>query len=119
MSCSHRAAQRILRGPDFLSVKLPKSGAAGGWGGDRLVSLEGPDVTWAIVWQTRWDSGGDAEQFAEAAEAAMADLPGAHAVVPADVSEGASDPVLVLMTSDPDTLASVSEALGVVVAVPG
>jgi len=43
----------------------------------------------------------------------MADLPGAHAVLPADVSSGISDPALVLITSDPGTLAGVQAALGV------
>ena len=61
-------------------IDLPKANAAAGWGGDRLVSLDGPDGTWAIVWQTTWDSPDDTAQFIEAASAAVADLPGAHAV---------------------------------------
>ncbi len=93
-------------------VKLPKANAAAGWGGDRLVSLDGPDGSWAIVWQTKWDTAGDISQFVDAANAAVADLPGAHAVLEADVSSGASNPVLVLLTSDEASLAHVAEALG-------
>ena len=93
-------------------IKLPKANAAAGWGGDRLVSLDGPDGSWAIVWQTKWDTSEDIGQFVNAANAAIADLPGAHAVLEADVSSGASNPVLVLLTSDEAALATVAEALG-------
>jgi hypothetical protein len=96
-------------------VKLPKANAAAGWGGDRLVSLNGPDGQWAIVWQTKWDTADDVNQFAKAAEAVLADLPGASLVVSEDISGGASDPVLVLLTGSDDTLALVADALGVVV----
>jgi len=99
-------------------VKLPRANAAAGWGGDRLVSLDGPDGQWAIVWQTKWDSQQDVEQFANAANAVIADLDGAGLVASADVSSGVSNPVLVLIASSDDTLASVAGALGVAVAVP-
>jgi beta-lactam-binding protein with PASTA domain len=93
-------------------VKLPRANAAAGWGGDRLVSLDGPDGAWAIVWQTKWDTSEDVGQFVNAAAAAIADLPGAHVVLEADVSSGASNPVLVLLTSDQESLVFVAEALG-------
>jgi beta-lactam-binding protein with PASTA domain len=93
-------------------VKLPRANAAAGWGGDRLVSLDGPDDAWAIVWQTSWDTAGDIGQFVNAANAAIADLPGAHTVLEADISSGASNPVLVLLTSDQESLVFVAEALG-------
>ncbi|MFV2065256.1 MAG: PASTA domain-containing protein, partial [Chloroflexota bacterium] len=86
-------------------VKLPKAGAAGGWGGDRLVSLDGPDGAWVIVWQTKWDAADDVDPFISAATAAMADLAGAHVALAADVSGGVSNPALVIMTSAADTLA--------------
>ena len=74
--------------------------AAEGWGGDRLVSLDGPDGSWAVVWQTAWDSGDDADEFSAAADAAMSDLDGAHAVLPgADIAGGLDAPVLVLVAS--------------------
>jgi hypothetical protein len=94
-------------------IELPRANAAAGWGGDSLVSLDGPDGTWAVVWQTTWDSPEDAGQFIDAATAAMADLPGAHAVLSADVSSGVAAPVLVLATSDPATLANVQATLGI------
>jgi hypothetical protein len=100
------------------AVKLPKANAAAGWGGDRLVSLDGPDGQWAVVWQTKWDSADDVAQFVGAANAAIADLPGSHLVVEADASGGLSDPVLVLFTGSSDTLTAVSAALGVAVATP-
>ena len=91
---------------------MVRAGAAAGWGGDDLVSLAGPGDSWAIVWQTEWDSADDASQFASAAVDVVSDLPGAHAVLDADVAGGLSAPVLVLVTSDADTLAAVSQALG-------
>ena len=90
-----------------------RAGAATGWGGDRLVSLVGPGDSWAIVWQTEWDSGDDAAQFASAATEVLAGLSGAHAVESADAAGGLSAPVLLLITSDPDTLASAQAAVGV------
>ncbi|MFV2064028.1 MAG: hypothetical protein ACC726_11025, partial [Chloroflexota bacterium] len=96
------------------AVKLPKANAAAGWGGDTLLSLNGPDGTWAMVWQSKWDNADDVGQFTAAATQAMADLPGAHvALAAADVSGGLSNPALVLMTSDADTLAAIQAALGV------
>ena len=99
-------------GPSAV-VKLPNANAANGWGGDTLVSLEGPDGTWAIVWQTTWDAPEDVGQFTSAATKAMSDLPGAHVALAADVAGGLSNPAVVLMTSDADTLAAVEAALGV------
>jgi hypothetical protein len=93
-------------------IKLPKAGAAAGWGGDRLVSLDGPGDSWAIVWQTAWDSADDVGPFANNAAAAIEDLPGAHAVLRADISGGAPEPVVVVLTSDEETLAAVTGALG-------
>ena len=100
------------------AVKLPRANAAAGWGGDRLVSLDGPDGQWAIVWQTKWDSAQDVDQFVNAANAVVADLEGAGAVFTADVSSGVSDPALVLIADNADTLAAVAESLGVSVAPP-
>ena len=94
-------------------VKLPNANAANGWGGDTLVSLDGPGGSWAVVWQTKWDAADDVGQFTTAAAKVLADLPGAHAALPTDVAGGLSNPALVLMTSDADTLAVVQAALGV------
>ncbi|MEX1336409.1 MAG: PASTA domain-containing protein, partial [Candidatus Limnocylindrales bacterium] len=100
------------------AVKLPRANAAAGWGGDRLVSLNGPDGQWAIVWQTKWDSQQDIDQFVNAADQVIADLDGAGLVTQADVSSGVSNPALVLIASSDETLASVAEAFGVTVASP-
>lgn len=48
--------------------------AAAGWGGDRVVMLEGPDGAWLVAWQTVWDTATDAEAFTLAAEAQAATL---------------------------------------------
>jgi hypothetical protein len=92
---------------------MPRANAAAGWGGDRLVSLDNADGTWAIAWQTTWDSADDVTQFIDAANAAVADLPGAHAVLPVDIVGGMPAPALVLITSDPGTLAAIQAALGI------
>ena len=94
-----------------LPAQLPNAEAAAGWGGDRLVSLDGPDGAWAVVWQTDWDTAGDRKQFLAAARAAMQDLPGAHVAIDADVVGGLSSPVLVLVADSKDTLNAVREAL--------
>jgi hypothetical protein len=91
----------------------PRAGAAAGWGGDQLVSLVGPGDSWAIVWQTDWDSADDASQFASAASDVLSGLTGAHAVQEVDVVGGLSAPVLVLATSDPDSLAATEDAFGI------
>ncbi len=100
------------------AVKLPRANAAAGWGGDRLVSLDGPDGSWAIVWQTKWDTEQDIEQFGDAANAVVAGLDGVGLVAPVDVSSGVSNPALVLIADSAETLQSVADGLGVAVAVP-
>jgi hypothetical protein len=96
-----------------LPARLPRADAAAGWGGDRLVSLDGPDGTWAVVWQTDWDSQADAREFKDAARDAMRDLSGAQAVSNADLGGGLSSPVLVLLADSEATLGTVETALGV------
>ncbi|MFO1540565.1 MAG: hypothetical protein ACKOTZ_09025, partial [Chloroflexota bacterium] len=63
---------------------LPGGAAAAGWGGDRIVALDGPDGAYALAWRTTWDTAADAAEAAAAAQAALADLPGAHVVTEAD-----------------------------------
>jgi hypothetical protein len=48
--------------------------AAAGWGGDRVVMLEGPDGAWLIAWQTAWDTPADAEAFTAAAAVQASEL---------------------------------------------
>jgi beta-lactam-binding protein with PASTA domain len=101
-----------------MSVLLADAGdgasAADGWGGDRLLSLEGPDGSWAVVWQTAWDSGTDADEFSAAADSVMGGMSGTGTVLPgADITGALEAPVLVLLANDEDTLQQVQEALGV------
>jgi hypothetical protein len=95
-----------------LPAQLPKADAAAGWGGDRLVSLDGPDGAWAVVWQTDWDSSADRREFLDAARAAMEDLPGANSATNVDIAGGLSSPVLVLVADSESTLSAVGTALG-------
>jgi hypothetical protein len=95
-----------------LPAQLPRAEAAAGWGGDRLVSLDGPDGAWAVVWQTAWDTRADAKEFIEAARDAVEDLPGAKAVSDEDVTGGLSSPGLVLVADSEATLDLVEGALG-------
>lgn len=95
-----------------MVARLMQPDAAAGWGGDRLVSLDGPDGTWALVWQTDWDTDDDAKEFRKAARAVMKDLPGAHAATRTDITGGLSSPVLVLVADGEGTLSAVNAALG-------
>ncbi len=95
-----------------LPAQLPEAEAAAGWGGDRLVSLDGPDGAWAVVWQTDWDSNRDQAEFRRAAKKAMKDLPGAHRANNLDVVGGLSSPVLVLVADSDATKATLEDALG-------
>jgi hypothetical protein len=96
-----------------LPGQLQRQEAAAGWGGDRLVSLDGPDGSWAVAWQTAWDTSADAKEFRKAARDAMKDLPGAHVVSGADIAGGLSSPVLVLVADSDGTLDAMQAALGV------
>jgi hypothetical protein len=95
-----------------LPAQLPKAEAAAGWGGDRLVSLDGPDGAWAVVWQTDWDSKNDQKEFRKVAKDAMKDLPGAHSAANGDIVGGLSSPVLVLVADSEATLDALEVALG-------
>lgn len=95
-----------------LPEPLPNAEAAAGWGGDRLVSLAGPNGSWVVVWQTAWDTPVDATEFSTAATSVMADLPGAHQVSPISVAGGLASPVLVVVASDQSTLEMVTAAAG-------
>lgn len=55
--------------------------AAAGWGGDRVVILDGPKGATAVVIDTRWDSAADASEFAAAARTALGGLGGSTAVL--------------------------------------
>ena len=48
--------------------------AAEGWGGDRLVLMDGPGAATAAVWTTAWDSVVDSQAFESAARTAISGL---------------------------------------------
>ena len=48
--------------------------AAAGWGGDRVALIEGPGDGVAVVWDTAWDSQGDADEFEAALAPTIAEL---------------------------------------------
>ncbi|HEY7524373.1 MAG TPA: hypothetical protein VH813_05565 [Candidatus Limnocylindrales bacterium] len=56
-------------------------GAAAGWGGDRVVLLDGPDDAWAIALRTEWDDATEAAEFADAATARLDATTGEGSVV--------------------------------------
>jgi hypothetical protein len=61
-----------LRGA--LNRVAPANDAAAGWGGDRVVLLQGPNNAWAMALATDWDTAADATQFADAAGEALSTL---------------------------------------------
>jgi hypothetical protein len=97
-----------------LPGPMPGASAVDGWGGDRLMSLDGPEDRWAIVWQTAWDSQADADEFLAAAKPVLKGLDAASAALPAiDVAGGVPHPVLVLVTDSAGTRAMLRAALGI------
>jgi hypothetical protein len=80
--------------------------AAAGWGGDRLVVMNGPDDAWAVALETTWDSEAEAVEFRDAAEAAVATLDGEAAVV------GTGSDVVILIASDRDALLALDVIFG-------
>ena len=89
-----------------LLPSLPNAEAAAGWGGDRLVSLDGPDGAWAVYWRTTWDSTEDAREFEDSTNAALVDLPFPHGLQVVDTTgpAGHQDDIYVLIASDEATL---------------
>jgi hypothetical protein len=91
---------------------MPDASAADGWGGDRLVTLDGPDGAWALAWQTAWDTPADRSEFEAAALSAMQDLPGASRVLEADLTgSDLPSPALVVIADSAATLQSVEASL--------
>jgi hypothetical protein len=52
--------------------QIAATGAAAGWGGDRLAVARGPDGDWAMAWRVTWDSAADADEFQAAHEGLQA-----------------------------------------------
>ncbi len=102
--------------PTPVAVTLPKAEAATGWGGDTIITVDGPEGDWVVVWQTAWDTARDADEFAVAALVAMDDLAGAHTVIP-DIDIGDTAPaersVLLLVADGDATMSRLRDALGI------
>jgi hypothetical protein len=93
---------------------MPNAEVAAGWGGDRLVTVDGPEGAWALVWQTAWDTEDDAIEFFDGGTAALASLPYAQFASSEDVTGTAlAEPVLIVLASDEATKDLVTTALRV------
>ncbi len=82
--------------------------AAAGWGGDRLVLLDGPADSWALAWRTAWDTAAAATAFETAAEIAVGRALGPGSILP---GSGGTERWVVL-GSDDATLGAIAGALG-------
>jgi hypothetical protein len=82
--------------------------AAAGWGGDRVVVLNGGGDAWAVLLATEWDTAADAEEFEASAKPVVDGLDN-----PATLLPGGTDTARwVVVASDDDVLEAVIGALG-------
>jgi len=79
-----------------------------GWGGDRLVVLEGPDDEWAVVIATEWDSATEAREFEAAATTAIKKASGSARILPG----GGGTARWVVIASGDATLARLATLVG-------
>ena len=91
------------------AVSSIAANAAAGWGGDRIVLLDGPSGARAVAMLTAWDTAQDATEFADAAGAAVASN-GLNALV---VFQPGSTTVRVLIGSDDATTGRLHQIFGV------
>jgi hypothetical protein len=84
--------------------------AAAGWGGDRVVMVEGPDGAWALVLDTAWDTDADAAAFATASLPALDAFRQAGSA--AEQLRPATDRVTILVAGSPDALGRIANVLG-------
>jgi hypothetical protein len=82
------------------------SDAATGWGGDRMVLVEGPSGAWGVAIVTKWDTSADADEFAAAAQGAVGKL--AHA----DLFRPVEGEVSIVIGSNDDIRARLANVLG-------
>jgi len=83
---------------------------ADGWGGDRVILLEGPEDAWVAVVDIAWDSAAEAEEFRDAAPQLVALLERAGAE--ADVLTREPTSTTVIVGSSVDTMAEAANLLG-------
>lgn len=98
----------------WLTGSVPTGGlppappaAAAGWGGDRLLFVEGPDDAFAVVVKTVWDSNADAVEFHDAIAELSSDWPSGSIVSPSGTNE-----VWVVIASDTAVTTEVEARLG-------
>jgi hypothetical protein len=84
--------------------------AAGGWGGDRVALLEGPNGETAVVLDTAWDTDSDAAEF----ETAVGSLTSKLTAAGESASVLRPDPkrVVVISAESPETMGKVANVLG-------
>ena len=82
--------------------------AAAGWGGDRVLVLEGPGDAWATVLATEWDSAADAAEFEASAGPVVDALDNPAALLPGGTDTGR----WVVVASNDDVLEAVAGSLG-------
>src|SRR5262245_55635466 len=80
--------------------------AAAGWGGDRVMLLDGPSGARAIALKTAWDTPADAAEFVQAAEPVVAKIGNGK------VSPGADGTVTVILGSSSQVTDQLAAALG-------
>jgi hypothetical protein len=90
------------------AITAAAANAAAGWGGDRVVLLDGPSGARAVAMLTAWDTAQDATDFAEAARAAVRSY-GLNAEV---VFQPGATTVRVLVGSDDATTGRLHQVLG-------
>jgi len=90
------------------AVSSLSANAAAGWGGDRIVLLDGPNGARAVAMLTAWDTPQDATEFAEAARAAVS----SYALNAEVVFQPGSSTVRVLVGSDDASTGRLHQVLG-------
>jgi len=82
--------------------------AAAGWGGDRVLVLDGPGDAWATVLASEWDTAADAAEFEAAAGPLVEALDDPAALLPGGTDTGR----LVVVASNDEVLKAVTGGLG-------
>lgn len=80
--------------------------AAAGWGGDRVVLVNGPSGAWGVALVTKWDTTADADAFAAAAQTTVSKLSRA------DLFRPVAGEVAIVIGSDDDIRARLANVLG-------
>jgi hypothetical protein len=62
----------------------PPPAAVVGWGGDRMVMLDGPNGQWVVVFRTEWDTAADAAEFETGIKPSLAAAGGPGQVLPGE-----------------------------------